>query len=112
MGVARWRLMVEPQTRMEYLALLSWLLLAGLGAGLARFVLIAPEVGLAAARRVQGRRGMRPVHRARRARAARPDRMGCGAARHHTLRDQRELVGAGRPVAVRATGPPVGNPNG
>jgi hypothetical protein len=97
---------------MECLAFPSWFLLAGLGAGLARFVSIAPAVGLAATRRVQGRRGMRPVHRARRARAARPDRMGCGAARYHTLRNQLALVGADRPAAVRVTGPPVGNPNG
>jgi hypothetical protein len=97
---------------MECLAFPSWFLLAGLGAGLARFVSIAPAVGLAATRRDQGRRGMRPVHRARRAHGARPDRMGCRAARHHALRDQLALVGADGPVAVRVTGPPVDNPNG
>jgi hypothetical protein len=41
MDVARWRPLVKPRTRMECLAFLSWFLLAGVGAGLARFVSIA-----------------------------------------------------------------------
>ena len=69
---------------MELLALLSGLLLAGSSAG------------LASTRRDQGHRAVRPGRRARRARSAWPQ-------------GKLRVAGTDRPIALRVTGPPVGN---